>query len=76
MPLGKLLEEITASYGESLRKLIRNRRAHYRIQQSRDITGIIRAEQEMLRPYAIARRGEGAAQLTLDKVQRVALQNG
>jgi hypothetical protein len=76
VPLGRSLEEITASYGESLRRLIRNKRAQYRIQQTRDITEINRAEQDMLRSYAINRHGEGAAQLTLDEVQRIALKNG
>jgi hypothetical protein len=76
VPLGRSLDEITASYGESLRRLIRNKKAQYRIQQTRDITEINRAEQDMLRPYAINRHGEGAAQLTKDEVQRIALKNG
>ncbi len=76
VPLGKSLEEITASYGENLRRLIRNRKSHYRIQQLLDINEIIRAEQEMLRPFAIARHGEGAALLTTDEVQRIALKAG
>lgn len=73
---GRSLEEITASYGESLRRLIRKNRAQYRIQQSRDIDEIMRAEREMLRAYAINRHGEGASQLTLDEVERMALKSG
>ncbi|MCR4303426.1 MAG: hypothetical protein NUV63_04245 [Gallionella sp.] len=76
VPLGKPIEEIMAGFESELRRRLRKSRGRYRMQQVLDITGINRAEREMLRPYASARHGPGASQMRSDEVRRVAQKFG
>jgi hypothetical protein len=72
VPLGRSMDEITAAYDPKLRKLVRKNRAIYSIRnvdQSADIDSI---DREMLQPYATARHSDGAAQLDLGTVHKLA----
>ena len=72
VPLGRLIEEIISSFHSQLRRELTKKRKNYRMQQVLDSTEIERVDREMLRPYANARHGEGAVQVELDEVKRMA----
>ncbi len=72
VPLGRPIEEITSSFHSQLRRELPKKRKSYRMQQVLDSTEIERVDREMLRPYANARHGKGAAQIELEEVKRMA----
>ncbi len=72
VPLGRPIEEITSNFHSQLRRELPKKRKSYRMQQVLDNAEIERADREMLRPYANARHGDGAAQIELDEVKRMA----
>lgn len=76
VPLGRPIEEITAGFESELRRRLRKSWGRYRMQQVLDDIGIDRADREMLHPYASARHGIGASQVSLDEVRRVAQKFG
>ena len=76
IPLGKPIEAITAEFDDKLRRVLRNQRGDYHTQQALDTLEIDRADQELLKPYASARHGTSAAQLTSDRVRKMALKSG
>lgn len=72
VPLDRPLEKFVAAMDSELRRRIRKQRPLCRIVQATSSTDIAFAESQMLRPYATARRGDGAVQLREDEVQRIA----
>jgi hypothetical protein len=72
VPLGRSLEDITARYDSELRRNIRKNRPLYRVRQALLDEEIEWADREMLRPYAEARQGIHAAQLSTQEVFRIA----
>jgi len=72
VPLGRSLEDITARYDSELRRNIRKNRPLYRVRQALLDEEIEWADREMLRPYAEARQGIHAAQLSTQEVFRLA----
>ena len=76
VPLGRTIEEITGGFGDELRRVIRQRRVHYRMIQTLDDSDIERADQEMLQPYARARHGIAASQVGSDVVRKLAQKCG
>jgi hypothetical protein len=70
--LGRPLEDIVASYSKRLRRLINSERINYRYQAITEITKIDAIENNMFKPYAIARHGIGAAQLQDGLVRKFA----
>lgn len=76
VPLGRPIEEITSNYHSQLRRELKKNRTRYRLQQVLDSAEIERVDRDMLRPYAIARHYEGAAQLELDEVKGMAQEYG
>lgn len=76
VPLTKPVEDITSHFHGPLRRYLKNYRTHYRLQQVVDSADIERVDNEMLRPYANARHGYGAAQVGLDDIKRLAQNSG
>jgi hypothetical protein len=76
VPLGRSIEEITANYHSQLRRELKKHRPRYRLQQVLDSAEIEYVDHEMLRPYATARHGAGAAHIQLDEVKRMAQKYG
>ncbi len=76
VPLKRPIEEIAAAYGDKLRRVIRQQRANCEVRQAVDVEQTDFAERELLRPYATARYGQGAAQLDPATVRRMALEQG
>ena len=76
VPLKRPIENIAAAYGDKLRRVIRQQRATCEVRQAVDVASIDFAERELLRPYATARYGQGAAQLDPANVRRMALEQG
>lgn len=76
IPLGRPLEDITASFHNQLRRDLQKYRTRYRFQQVLESSEIERIDREMLRPYAAARHGESADQIDLEEVKRVAQKYG
>lgn len=74
--LGRPIEEISAGFGDNLRRLHRKHLANYRMRQTLDDAEINRANQEMLQPYASARHGSAAAQIDPKVVRRIAQKSG
>lgn len=70
--LGRSVEDILASYSRSLRRSINAERPNYRYQTIHDVAKIDALENEMLKPYAIARHDIGAAQLGPGLVRKFA----
>ena len=70
--LGRPIEDIVATYSNRLIRYIKSQRPYYRYQavDSRDKIDAI--ENTMLKPYAIARHGSGAALLGPGVVQKIA----
>jgi hypothetical protein len=76
VPLARSIEEITANYHSQLRRELKKHRPRYRLQQVLDSAEIERVDREMLRPYATARHGIGAAHIGLNEVKRMAQDYG
>jgi hypothetical protein len=76
VPLGRPIEEIISNYHRQLRQDLQKNRSRYRLRQLLDSEELKRADREMLRPYAIARHGAGAAQIVLDDVIKLAQKYG
>lgn len=76
VPLGRPIENITAGFGDNLRRLHRKHLKNYRMRQTLNDTEIDQANREMLQPYASARHGAAAAQIAPDEVRRLALKAG
>jgi hypothetical protein len=74
--LGRSVEDITANYHSQLRRELKKNRPRYRLQQVLDATEVERVDREMLRPYATARHGAGAAHIDLNEVKRMAQDYG
>jgi hypothetical protein len=72
VPLGRTLEEITASYRHSLRRLIRGQRPKYSTRQVLLDSEIDALDRDMLEPFASVRHGQKASQLGRDLVRRLA----
>lgn len=72
VPLGRSIEDITANFHSQLRRELPKKRKSYRMQQVLDSAEIERIDREMLRAYANARHGEGADQVELEEVKRMA----
>lgn len=72
VPLDRTLEQYLAGLDSELRRRIRKQLPITRVERATDPAQIEFAEQQMLRPYAAARRGEGAIQLGPGEVQRLA----
>jgi hypothetical protein len=76
IPLGRPFETITAEFDDKLRRVLRNQRGSYRTQHTLNNAEIDRANQELLQPYAIARHGAAAAQISATEVHRMAQNTG
>ncbi len=76
VPLGRPVEEITSNFHSQLRRDLKKNRACYRLQQVLDSAKIERVDSELLRPYAIARHGFGAAQVGIEDVKNLAQKFG
>jgi hypothetical protein len=76
IPLGKPIDEVTAGFDKKLRRVLRNQRATYRTQQALDDAEITRADQMLLQPYANARHGTAAHQISSNEVMRIAKNPG
>lgn len=72
VPLDRPIEEFVASLDSELRRRIKKQLPMCRIVRAVRDTDIAFAENQMLRPYATARRGDGAVQLRSEEVQRIA----
>lgn len=76
VPLTKPIEKITSNFHGQLRRYLKNNRTRYRLQQVVDGADIERIDNEMLRPYANARHGGGAAQVDIDDIKRLVQNSG
>ena len=74
--LNRSIDEIAVVYGDKLRRVIRQQKAHCEIRHAVNTVDIDLAEQLMLRPYAIARYGQTAAQIDASFVRQMALKHG
>ena len=74
--LGRPIEEITSNFHSQLRRELKKARSRYRLRQVLDNGEIERIDQTMLRPYAKARHGLGAAQISSDEVKKESQQYG
>lgn len=72
VPLGRTLEEISASYRRSVCRLIRGQRQKYSARQVLLDAEIDAINRNMLEPFASARHGDKASQLGRDLVHRIA----
>ncbi len=70
--LGRSIEDIVATYSKSLRRSINSERPDYRYQAIDCMNKIDAIENDMLKPYAMARHDIGAAQLAPGLVQKFA----
>lgn len=68
----KTIEVIMGDIEDKLRRIIRNRRGGYHIQQVLDRATLDRAIQELLEPYASARHGASAAQIAPAVIHEIA----
>jgi len=76
IPLGRPMEAIASEFDDKMRRVLRNQRGAYRTQQAQNNAEIDCAEQEMLQPYARARHGTTASQLSPNEVRRMARTSG
>ncbi|MET0334236.1 MAG: hypothetical protein ABW190_08175 [Rhizobacter sp.] len=72
VPLDRSVDEFFAAMDSELRRRIRKQLPSCRIVRAVSDADITFAEENMLRPYATARRGDGAVQLRIDEVRRIA----
>ena len=72
VPLGRPQEEILASYDSELRRLINKQRINYSSRHALDSADIKRIDAVMLKPYATARHDNGAVQLKIETVCKMA----
>ena len=70
--LGRPIEDIVATYSKSLRRSINADRPHYRYQAVEQVDQVDAIENNMLKPYAIARHDVCAAQLDEGTVRNLA----
>lgn len=71
--LDKSIEDILAGYSRSLRRSILKQAPKFRYEEVTTEAAIDGIDKTMLRPYAIARNGEGANQLSVSVVKDLAL---
>lgn len=76
VPLGRPIEEILAQYDYKLRRNLLKQRPRYRRRQVLDIAEIDCAGRQMLHPFAHARHGSSAVQLTPEMLRKSALEYG
>lgn len=76
VPLGRPIEEISAGFGDNLRRLVRRNMPRYRMQQALTDSEIDLANWKMLQPYASARHGDAATQIDPNEVSRLARHAG
>ncbi len=76
VPLGGSLEAIVAAYPENLRRSLRRQRVACHTRPVTDEVEMERVDREMLRPYALARHGASAAQVSASAVQDIAKGRG
>ena len=74
--LGRPLEDIVANYAKSLRRRLLKQLAEIELHSVTSDAEIERVYREMLVPYAEARHGEGAHNLSLEFVRKIALARG
>lgn len=76
VPLGRPIDEILERYDKTLRQNLRKWRTRYRLQQALTDEEIERADLEMIRPFARARHGNAAIQLSPGLVRQYAWKFG
>lgn len=76
IPLGRPIDEIAAEFDDKLRRVLRNQIGGYRTQQALYEAEIEKADQDLLQPYAKARHGKSALQLSSTDIQRIAQESG
>lgn len=76
VPLSDPVEEIASNFHSQLRRDLKKNRTRYRLQQVLDSADIEHVNNTMLRPYASARYGCGAAQIEIEVVKRLAQTSG
>lgn len=74
--LGQPIDEITARYDPELRRRLRKRRSHFRMERVLKESELERVDREMLRPYATERQGKDAEQIPLDMVRDMSQRYG
>ena len=74
--LDRTIEEILENYDDKLRRSLLKNRKRYRLKQTTDETVIDFADRKMLQPFAAARHGTSANQMSSDTVRRFALEFG
>ena len=76
VPLGRPIHEILARYDKSLRQNLHKWSTRYRLQQALTDAEIERADRDMIRPFARARHGNAALQLSPGLVRQYARKFG
>lgn len=76
VPLFEPVEEITSNFHSQLRRDLKKNRTRYHLQQVLDSADIEHVNSTMLRPYASARYGCGAAQIEIEVVKKLAQRSG
>ena len=74
--LGRPVEEIMNTYDDKLRRSLLKQRTRYRMQQALSDTEIELADREMLNPFAKARHGSSASQISSESIRSSALEYG
>jgi len=72
VPLAASLEEILATYGEKLRRVVLQQLPHVELVEATSTEDFALADRAMLRPYAISRHGPTAAQIPLHEIAKLA----
>ncbi|MGE5137852.1 MAG: GNAT family N-acetyltransferase [Rudaea sp.] len=72
VPLGRPLEEITASYDRRLQQLIRKHRPNYTVRRAVEAAEIDQIDRDMLKSFAAARHGDRALQMPSRDVRAMA----
>ena len=76
VPLDRTIDEITSGFHSQLRREIRKNSELYRFRQILKDEDIEKANHELLQPYANARHGDSACQLTFKDVLKMAQNYG
>lgn len=72
----RTLDEILMDYEKRKSKFLRNQRSDFVLITVTEVEEILRLDQEMLRPYALARYGEHVYQLPISEVMDMAMETG
>lgn len=76
LPLGRSLDQILATYDDKLRRNLLKQRARYSRRQALNNAEVDHAHLEMLHPYANARHGTSALQMTPEMTREYAQEHG